>query len=381
MKTDPTTAAAALAAAQADLDDGRLQSALTAARALAAGDAPATVQIEALRLQAQSAFHLGEQGETVAAVQALFERLGGGGLAYPSRSALLAISAVACGELARFDESLAHLQQMLSVAARGGSFEGYVRARSTAATCFALLGDPWAGQRLLSELLGLFQGLPSEASLEAAVRNNHASICLRVVRLARDAGEAADVTEAIEHAQASLQRVREIVRLTGDARRGALADIYAAEMALLRGDAAGSASQLQRAIEHADATGQSAHVRFLKVLQAEAFIAAGAPEQALAQLREVAPSIREGHCLGLRIRCVQQLHRACAAVGAHEEALDHAARARSLEQHLLYRQLHAQSRFLRSRLELEHLYRYRANASRSISSRPGALDLTKGDES
>jgi hypothetical protein len=68
-------------------------------------------------------------------------------------------------------------------------------------------------------------------------------------------------------------------------------------------------------------------------------------------------------------------------VGAHEEALDHAARARSLEQHLLYRQLHAQSRFLRSRLELEHLYRYRANASRSISSRPGALDLTKDDAS
>lgn len=378
MTTAPTDPVAALEAARADLDESRLPAALAAARAIAMGDAPPAARIEALRLQAVAAFHLGEQCETVETVQTLFARLGDAAVTYPQRSALLAVSAVANGELARYDESLAHLQQMLSVAARGGSFESYVRARSTAATCFALLGDPWAGQRLLSELLGLFQGLPSEAPLETAVRNNHASICLRIARLARDAGEAGASTEAIEHASASLERVREIVKRTRDGRRGALADIYAAEMTLLRGNAADAASQLQRSIEHAIAVGQPAHVRFLRVLQAEAFSAAGAPERALLLLREAAPSIREGHCLGLRIRCVQQMQRACAAVGAHEEALGHAARARLLEQHLLYRQLHAQSRFLRSRLELEHLYRYRASASHSISSRPGALDPGKG---
>lgn len=379
MTTEPATAAAALAGAQASLDDGQLQQALSAARALATGDAPAAVRIEALRVQAVAAFHLGEQGEAVDAVQALFERLGDDAVTYPLRSALLAVSAVASGELARFDESLAHLQQMLSVATRGGSFESYVRARGTAATCFALLGDPWAGQRLLSELLGLFQGLPSEAPLETAVRNSHASVCLRIARMARDAGDTAGGADAIEHANASLERVREVVRLTGDERRRALADIYTAEMILLRGDAVESASRLQQSIAHAEAVGQPAHVRFLRVMQAEALSTAGEPARALALLREAAPSIREGHCLGLRIRCAQQLQRACTAVGDHEEALGHAARSRSLEQYLLYRQMHAQSRFLRSRLELEHLYRYRASTSRGISSRPGALDLGKGE--
>jgi tetratricopeptide (TPR) repeat protein len=379
MTVAPADAAAALAAAQTALDEGHLAQALAAARAIVAGEAAPALRAEAWRLRALAASRLGEQGEAVDAVRALFAQLGGDALAYPPRMALLAISAVANGELARFDESLGQLQQMLSVAARGGSFESYVRARSTAATCFALMGDPWAGQRLLAELLGLFQGLPSEALLETAVRNNHASVCLRIARLARDAGEAAAGAEALEHADASLQRVREIVPLTGDARRRALADIYAAEMTLLRGEAAASVGPLQRATEQADAAGQPAHGRFLRVLQAEACIGAGAPEQALVLLREVAVSIREGHCIGLRIRCVQQWQRACTAVGAHEEALGHAARSRGLEQQLLYRQLHAQSRFLRTRLELEHLYRYRANASRGISSRPGALDAGRGE--
>ena len=150
-------------------------------------------------------------------------------------------------------------------------------------------------------------------------------------------------------------------------------------MTLLRGEAAAAVGPLQRVIEQADAAGLPAHGRFLRVLQAEAFIDAGAPEQALALLREVAAALREGHCLGLRIRCVQQLQRACTAMRAHDEALEHAARLRGLEQGLLYRQLYAQSRFLRTRLELEHLYRYRANASRGISSRPGALDAGRGE--
>lgn len=91
-------------------------------------------------------------------------------------------------------------------------------ARGTAAICFALLGDPWAGQRLLSELLGLFQGLPSEASLETVARNNHCAVCLLVARAARDAGDDAGCSEALDHAEASLGRAREIVRQTGDHR-------------------------------------------------------------------------------------------------------------------------------------------------------------------
>ena len=373
MTTTSLPADAALAQAQADLDAGRLQRALDAMRTVAAGGAPVATRTEALRLQGLAAFLLGEQGEAADAAQALLDLLGDHAVTYPSRIAVLAVSVVAAGKLARFDQSLGHLQKLLSAASRGGSFDDYVRARGTAATCFALLGDPWAGQRLLSELLGLFQGLPSEAPLEASTRNRHAAVCLGIARQARDAGDDTGCNEAIEHADASLQRVREIVRATGDARRGAIAEIYGCEMALARGDAADAASRLQAIVVQADAAGLPAHARLLRVMQAEACSTAGEPERALALLRKVDLALREGHCLGLRIRCLHQLQRACAAVGAHQEALEHAARARQIELHLLYQQMHAQSRYLRTRLELEHLYRYRANASRSISSRPGAL--------
>jgi len=367
-----TTLDSALAAAQAAFDNAQFQAALVGARASSAIADPAQ-RIEALRLRAQSAFRLGELDEAAESAQTLLAQLGDQAPTYPQRVAVLSVSVVAAGELALFDQALGHLQQILSTATRSGSFEDYVRARGTAATCFALLGDPWAGQRLLSELLGLFQGLPSEAMLEAATRNNHVAVCLRIARMARDAGEGADFSEAIDHAEASLQRAAEIARQTGDTRLAAFADVHGSEAALLRGEAASAAVRLQGAAEHADAAGLSAHARFLRVMQAEALNAAAAPERALTLLREVDTGLREGHDIGLRIRCVQQLQRACIATGAHAEALQHAARARKIEQALLYKQLRAQSRYLRTRLELEHLYRYRASASRSISSRPGQL--------
>jgi tetratricopeptide (TPR) repeat protein len=364
---------AALAAAEADLSSGRLQPALIAARAASGEDTPQPQRTEALRLRALSAFRLGELDEAADAAQTLLDQLGDQAITYPARIPVLSVSVVAAGELARFDQALGHLQQVLSAASRSGSFEDFVRARGTAATCFALLGDPWAGQRLLSELLGMFQGLPSEAMLEAATRNNHVAVCLRIARLARDAGDEAGFSEALDHAEASLERSTEIARLTGDARLAAFVDIYASETAPLRGDTAAAVIRLQGAIESADAAGLQAHSRFLRVIQAETLNASAEPERALALLREVDATLHEGHELDLRIRCAQQLQRACVALGAHAEALQHAARGRQIEQTLLYKQSRAQSQYLRTRLELEHLYRYRASASRSISSRPGQL--------
>jgi hypothetical protein len=357
---------------QAALDAGRLQQALTDARAVC-GNAEPVQRNDALRLRAQAAFRLGELDEAADAAQALIDQLGDHAACYPERTQVLAVSVVAAGELARFEQSLGHLQKMLAAASRGGSLEDYVRARGMAATCFALLGDAWAGQRLMSELLGLFQGLPGEAMLEASTRNNHTAICVRVARMAREGGDEAACAQAIEHAQASLQRSAELARLTGNARLSAFAALRANEVALLRGEAAAVAAQLQPAIEHADAAGLPAQVRLLRVVQAEAFNDVGAPDLALSSLGQVDAGLREGHQIGLRLRCVQQLQRACAATGAHAQALAHAERARQIEQGLLYRQLHAQSRFLRTRLELEHLYRYRASTSRGINSGPGKL--------
>jgi len=123
----------------------------------------------------------------------------------------------------------------------------------------------------------MFQGLPGEALLEAATRNNHAAIRLRIARMAREAGDEAGASETIEHAEASLQRSAEIARQTGDARLAAFVDTFASETALMRGEAAAAAAQLQCAIEHADEAGSTSHSRFLRVTQAEAFNTAAAP--------------------------------------------------------------------------------------------------------
>ena len=363
-----------LAAAQQAFDDGRLQPALAAARAASSLGDPA-LRIDGLRLRALAAFRLGELDEAADAAQDLLAQLGDNALTYPSRVQVLSVSVVAAGELGRFDQALTHLQQMLAVASRGGSLEDYVRARGTAAICFALLGDAWAGQRLLSELLGLFQGLPAEVPLEWATRNNHAGVSLRIARLARDGGDAPGCSEALDHAEASLQRSAEISRVARDAQQAAMADIHASELALLRDQPAAAAAQLQTALAHPDMALLSPLVTLSRVMLAEAFNGSGEPGRALALVQDVNAGLREGHQLGLRIRCAQQLQRACTATGADAQALAHAARARQLEQALLYRQLHAQSRFLRMRLELEHLYRYRASTSRGVTSRPGNLTM------
>ena len=253
-----------------------------------------------------------------------------------------------------------------------------MRARGTAAICFALLGDPWAGQRLLSELLGLFQGLPSEASLEAVARNNHCAVCLLAARAARDAGDEEACREALDHAEASLGRSHEIAQQTGDRRLGAFVDVHSSEAMLLRGHAAAAVDALQAAADQAAVAGLPAHARQRRVMQAEACAAANEPARALGLLREVDATLGEGHELGLRIRCVQQLQAALMATGELQQALQQANWARVLEQFRLFQQLRTQSRFLRMRLELEHLYRYRSSASRGVTSRPGAPTMPAG---
>jgi hypothetical protein len=358
---------AALAQAQRHYDAGRLLPALQTARQHDTDAVLEPARSEALRLRTLAAYRLGELDEAAGAALTLLDKFGGQAPTYPARSSVLAASVVAAAELARYEQALVHLQQMLSAAVRG-SFDDYVRARGTAATCFALLGDPWAAQRLQSELLGLFQGLPSESALEATVRNNHAAICLLIARIACDASEVESCGEALDHAEASIQRSVEIAGMRGDDRVRALADIHASELALLRGNAAAALAPLQLALDKATAAGLSAQERGLRVVLAEACIAAGQPARGVQLASQVDAALNAGHELGLRIRCRVALQQGYAALGDAAQALAQGARARSLEQYRAYHQLRTQSRYLRTRLELEHLYRYQASASRGLSS-------------
>jgi tetratricopeptide (TPR) repeat protein len=286
----------------------------------------------------------------------------------------LAVSVVAAGELARYDQSIEHLQLLNATAARGGSLAEFVRARGTAATCFALMGDPWAAQRLLSELLGLFQVGGNELRLEATTRGNHASVCLQIARLARQGGDAAVSDEALDHAEASLARAGEIAAALADARVAAFADVHRAEVDLLRGRSRAALERLDGALARAEAAGLHAHVRALRLLEAEAWFAQGDRVAARGRLDAVAARVGEGHELGARIRVHTQLQQVLAADGDAVQALAHSEHARQLGRMRQYRQARAQSQWLRVRLEVEHMYRFRPGAKRDGgNSRPGAL--------
>jgi hypothetical protein len=275
---------------------------------------------------------------------------------------VLTVSVVAAGELARYEQSLEHLRLVQQAASRAGTQHDFMRGRGTMANCFALLGDPWAGQRLLAELIGQFQasaGTTADRRLEATVRVNHASVCLQIARLARQGGETADCAEALEHAQASIERTREIARELQEARIASFADVHAAELALLRSEQDGALRLLVGAVDQADAAGLWAHARQLRLLEAEALHARGDDEAAWAQLCIVGTRLGEGHEIGARIRWHSQLQRVLMARGEPTLALKHLEHARTLAQFRQYRQSRAQSRFLRARLELEHLYRFR----------------------
>jgi hypothetical protein len=239
-----------------------------------------------------------------------------------------------------------------------------VRARGTAANAFALLGDPWAAQRLLSELIGLFQGFTNEPRLEAQVRGNHASVCVQVARMARAGGDGAASDDAFDLAEASIARTREIAAATGEARIAAFADVHAAECALLRARGREALALLGPAVAQAEARGLPAHLRQLRLLEAEALLVQGEAPAALHRLAAVAASVTPRHELAVRIRLHALLHDAHLHTGAEAAAREHLARARGLEALRHFRQLHAQSRFARTRLELEHLYRYRDGAPR-----------------
>ena len=347
-----------VAEAQAAYDAGRFDDVLALLEA--AGDAP-----EAWRLRSLAAFRSGDMAAAADAAAALLAGTDPSAEAQRGpRFDVLAVAVVACGELARYDAMLAQVREMLGLAARSGGLPEYVRARGTAANAFALLGDPWAAQRLLGELAGLFQGGNGPAALEATVRGNHASVCLAVARLAAGGGDEAAAAEALDHAAASIARSREIAAAAGDSRIAAFADVHEAELALLRGRGAEAQGALAGAIAQAEARRLHAHARQLRLLDAEILLAAGEARAAQAQLERLAAMLGPQHELSVRIRSAALLHDVLLALEDPLGARVHLAAARTLETARLYHQLRAQSQFLRTRLELEHLYRYRDGAPR-----------------
>ncbi len=351
-----------LDAARAAFGSGRFDVALQILRALPAAQVDGAERAEIARLRCLSAYRLGELDEAATLVGQITDPAGTNA-DDAGRFDMLAIGVVAAGELARFDEAIEHLRRLLSQATRSGTLADHVRGRGSVAICFALLGDAWAGQRLLAELIGLFQGLPEQLRLEATARNNHTSVSLQLVRLANQGGDAAGAAEAMDHAQASLDRSVEIAQALNDPRVKAFAEVHQGEVAMMRGDTERALALLAPAAADAQSAGLWAHSRQLHLLIAEARLAAGDSLSALGHLDKAGADLGAGHELGLRIRVHSGLHRAWVARGDSAQALGHLERARELAQYRQYRQMQAQSRFLRTRLEFEHLYPFRGKTS------------------
>jgi hypothetical protein len=364
-------AAPDLVQAQVDYNDCRYASALHQVRRLdagAPGDAPT------LRLRSLAAYRLGELDEAAQAALRLMALTAHDEQAQALRFDVLAVSVMAAADLARFDQAIEHLHLVQQFAARAGTQAEFVRGRATMARCFALLGDPWAAQRLLAELVGQFQAVSSEPWLEAAVRIHHAGVCLQLARMARQGGDGLAGDEALDHARASIERTRELARGLGQQCVASFADVHAVELALLNGHGEGALLLLEGALREADAAELWAHARQLRLLEAEALQSQGDQRGALDLLQAVGRQLNDGHEISVRIRYHSQLQRVMAAQGDSAAALDQFDRARALAQFRQYRQQRAQSRFLRARLELEHLYRYRAETNGARHSRPAALN-------
>jgi tetratricopeptide (TPR) repeat protein len=349
---------AAIDRAQAAFDAGRFEEVLLCLRPLVA-DAPADSDDgRAARLCGMAAFRLGELDEALAHARRAIERVGISSAA-PACFDMLAVTVVAAGELVRFDEAVEALRQLQSMAARSGVLVDHVRGRGSTAVLFSLLGDPWAGQRLLAETIGLFQGLPDQRRLEATARNNHTAVSLQLARMALQGGDTAAAETAVDHAQASLDRVREIAAELGDPRMRAFADVHEGEIAMLSANPTRAGDLLGDAARAAEQSGLWAHVRQLNLLLAEARLAVADAQGAREHLQKVGERLGAAHDIGVRIRYHSALHRVWIGLQDNAQAVAHLERARELAQHRQYRQLRAQSSYLRTRLELEHLYPYR----------------------
>jgi hypothetical protein len=348
---------AGLAAAGIEFDRGRLPQALAILRALPRTELDAHQVAVAERLHGMAAFRTGEMEEAVAHARQFLGRVDAGvETALEFRFDVLAVAVVAAGELAIYDESLERLRELLGLSTRLGGRAHAVRARGSAASAFALLGDVWASRRILASLALSFAGLEAELRLESTVRNNLASVNILVARMARGGGDDEAAHAALSDAETQIQRSADIARQLGDTRLSCFSRLHRIELGLLRDEPVAADGVLAESIRDAQAAGLWAHWRQLKLLEVEVLLCCGDAAQALAQLEPLGELCGDSHDLSSRIRLQQLRTRALRGLGLLEQALAAHDQLSRLQAFQSYRQAQAQSALMRTRLELEHLF-------------------------
>jgi tetratricopeptide (TPR) repeat protein len=348
--------------------------ALRLARSVWEGVDDTPMRVEAGRLVCISSYRLGELAEAIRAGDATLQLLEPG-VSLTLRFDLLTVLVVAYGELARYDEAVQALRQLLAVAARRGRLRDHARSRSSMAACFALMGDPWTAQRLLSQLASALQAMPRQSRLEARARLDLAWICLQAARMARDAADPDMAGEMLAVAHAHLERSDEIAaQQAGASRIAVFSQMHQCEFDLLRGLHGRALERLAGALVDAERLQLHGHVRRLLLIQAELLLETGAPREALDVLEPLLQQLGPGHELSARIQSFDLAARACVALGDTTRGVVCMERQRALELYRMTRQLQALARHAQARLEFEHLSAEDPPASLEHATGPSKLE-------
>ncbi len=343
--------------AQQHFEQGRLIATIELLAPLAGGGLPAPLVAKVEHLRCVSAYRLGQLDVSLQSTRAFLKRVDPGiESTLEQRFAVLAVAVVAAGELAQYEQSLEHLTELLGLASRLGGLAHYVRARGTAASAFFLLGDPWAAQRILSALTSEFDREHDELRLETTMRCNHASLCLQVARMARDADDPDASQQSLQDAQASLDRAVLAAQRLQDLRLVTFVQLHQIELSLLQGRHESAWAHLDKATVNARAAGLNAHWRHLELLRAELLLGRGAGLAALDVLDGLRRTETPGHELSERLLLRELEFRALQALGRDAAALKARVAFDQLHAYRAFRQARAQSALMRKRLELEHLF-------------------------
>ncbi|MEK8034706.1 hypothetical protein AACH06_28140 [Ideonella sp. DXS29W] len=374
---DPTHATAALDQARQRFAEGALVEAVGLLSAMDRQGRPASEIAAIEHLQCLACYRLGQLSDSLQCARSFLQQADPGiENEVELRFSVLTVAVVAAGELARFEESLQWLSELLGLSSRLGSLSHYVRARGSAASAFLLLGDLWAAERVLGALACEFDRPHQEQRLETTMRCNHASLAFDLARMARDAGDVEAAQQSLDSAAASVERATRAAASLEDWRLITFVRLHQLELCLLQGRWDMAEEHLRAAKQDAEQAGLNAHWRHLQLLEAKWRLARGEARSALDLLDGLLHTELPTNELSTRIRLRDLRYRCLVALGEPIAALSARQSFDELSGLRAYRQAQAQSRLMRTRLEMEHLFLRRSDGKAFGSTTPAAAAAT-----
>jgi hypothetical protein len=344
-------------------DSGRFDAALELLRTHETTPAPSAERALADATHCRAAFRVGRFAECCRAATRLLQSVDSGvEAALPSRFNVLTTAAVAEGSLGHHLAALEHLRELPTLARRLNDNDFRWRAYATAATCFALLGDPPGARAMFAALAARLAGLTEHAALRGTVLRSLANNELRLARAARAAGRGGLVAACLGAAEQALGEEAELAQAAGTPpQAGAFRDLHRVELLLFAGDARGAERAAAAMLEAAGASPFRAQVRQLTLLRAEALLDTGDAAAAmalLAPLDEAEQPPLEAAELDLDARLLRlALSARCAAATGHaEHEADALRRWKALSEYRRFGVLEAAATYARVRLETEALF-------------------------